>query len=81
MSQFYPYKAIHTKPTFNLDPMQKRTLQNQIECSVIFEMEGLIPVINKLQDVFNTIGSEAINLPQIVVIGNQVMRVCMKLHN
>lgn len=44
-------------------------------------MEGLIPVINKLQDVFNTIGSEAINLPQIVVIGNQVMRVCMKLHN
>lgn len=44
-------------------------------------MEGLIPVINKLQDVFNTIGSEAINLPQIVVIGNQVMRICMKLHN
>lgn len=44
-------------------------------------MEGLIPVINKLQDVFNTIGSEAINLPQIVVIGNQVMRVCMKLYN
>lgn len=22
MSQFYPYKAIHMKPTFNLDPMQ-----------------------------------------------------------
>lgn len=43
-------------------------------------MEGLIPVINKLQDVFNTVGSEAINLPQIVVIGNQVMWVCMKLH-
>ena len=35
-------------------------------------MEGLIPVINKLQDVFNTVGSEVINLPQIVVIGNQV---------
>ncbi|KAK7476319.1 hypothetical protein BaRGS_00032437 [Batillaria attramentaria] len=34
-------------------------------------MEGLIPVINKLQDVFNTVGSEAIQLPQIVVIGNQ----------
>ena len=35
-------------------------------------MEGLIPVINKLQDVFNTVGSEAIQLPQIVVLGNQV---------
>lgn len=35
-------------------------------------MEGLIPVINKLQDVFNTVGSEAIQLPQIVVMGNQV---------
>lgn len=34
-------------------------------------MEALIPVINKLQDVFNTIGSEAIQLPQIVVVGNQ----------
>lgn len=35
-------------------------------------MEGLIPVINKLQDVFNTVGSETIQLPQIVVIGSQV---------
>ncbi|KAL3852739.1 hypothetical protein ACJMK2_016356 [Sinanodonta woodiana] len=34
-------------------------------------MEGLIPVINKLQDVFNTVGSECIQLPQIVVIGSQ----------
>lgn len=38
-------------------------------------MEGLIPVINKLQDVFNTVGSETIQLPQIVVIGSQV---CVK---
>ena len=36
------------------------------------KMEGLIPVINKLQDVFNTVGSETIQLPQIVVIGSQV---------
>jgi len=36
-------------------------------------MEELIPVINKLQDVFNTVGTEAIQLPQIVVIGNQVI--------
>ncbi|PIK41679.1 putative dynamin-1-like protein isoform X2 [Apostichopus japonicus] len=34
-------------------------------------MEALIPVINKLQDVFNTIGSDAIQLPQIVVVGAQ----------
>ncbi|VDM23323.1 unnamed protein product [Hydatigera taeniaeformis] len=34
-------------------------------------METLIPVINKLQDVFNTVGSESLQLPQIVVIGSQ----------
>ncbi|VDP10746.1 unnamed protein product [Soboliphyme baturini] len=34
-------------------------------------MEALIPVINKLQDVFHTIGAETIQLPQIVVIGAQ----------
>ncbi|KAI1305909.1 Dynamin-1-like protein [Halotydeus destructor] len=34
-------------------------------------MEALIPVINKLQDVFNTIGTDAIQLPQIVVVGSQ----------
>lgn len=35
-------------------------------------MEALIPVINKLQDVFNTVGSDAIHLPQIIVLGSQV---------
>ncbi|GAB0089178.1 Dynamin-1-like protein [Sergentomyia squamirostris] len=34
-------------------------------------MEALIPVINKLQDVFNTVGSDLIQLPQIVVLGSQ----------
>eukprot|EP01135_Chromosphaera_perkinsii_P003144 Nk52_evm33s236 gene=Nk52_evmTU33s236 len=34
-------------------------------------MDKLIPVINKLQDVFNTVGSEQIQLPQIVVVGAQ----------
>lgn len=34
-------------------------------------MEALIPVINKLQDVFNTIGADAVQLPQIVVVGTQ----------
>eukprot|EP00088_Acartia_fossae_P032522 TRINITY_DN33296_c0_g1_i10.p1 TRINITY_DN33296_c0_g1~~TRINITY_DN33296_c0_g1_i10.p1 ORF type:complete len:760 (-),score=185.56 TRINITY_DN33296_c0_g1_i10:935-3214(-) len=34
-------------------------------------MENLIPVINKLQDVFNTVGADAIQLPQIVIVGSQ----------
>lgn len=34
-------------------------------------MEKLIPVINKLQDVFNTVGRETIQLPQIAVVGTQ----------
>ncbi|XP_075218786.1 dynamin related protein 1 [Lycorma delicatula] len=34
-------------------------------------MEALIPVINKLQDVFNTVGTDAIQLPQIIVVGTQ----------
>jgi dynamin 1-like protein len=39
-------------------------------------MDALIPVLNKLQDVFNTVGHENIHLPQIVVVGTQV---CFKL--
>lgn len=31
-------------------------------------METLIPVVNKLQDVFGAIGQQAIDLPQIVVV-------------
>ena len=34
-------------------------------------MESLIPVINKLQDIFSTVGTDAIQLPQIVVVGSQ----------
>jgi len=42
-------------------------------------MEKLIPVINKLQDVFHTVGQDAIQLPQIVVVGTQVstLRFCV----
>lgn len=39
---------------------------------VLGVMEALIPVINKLQDVFNTVGADIIQLPQIVVVGTQV---------
>ena len=35
-------------------------------------MDTLIPTINKLQEVFNTVGTESIQLPQIVVVGSQV---------
>lgn len=35
-------------------------------------MEALIPIINKLQDVFNTVGADSLQLPQIVVVGSQV---------
>ncbi|KAL0267916.1 UNVERIFIED_CONTAM: hypothetical protein PYX00_010053 [Menopon gallinae] len=34
-------------------------------------MEALIPVINKLQNVFSTVGADAIQLPQIIVVGTQ----------
>ncbi|MCJ8735348.1 hypothetical protein PDJAM_G00245900 [Pangasius djambal] len=34
-------------------------------------METLIPIINRLQEVFLTIGAEIIQLPQIVVVGSQ----------
>lgn len=44
-------------------------------------MESLIPVINKLQDVFNTVGSDAIQLPQIVVVGSQVISLFSQLSN
>lgn len=40
-------------------------------------MEALIPVINKLQDVFNTVGSDIIQLPQIAVVGTQVRGVTL----
>ncbi|PVZ96537.1 hypothetical protein BB558_007567 [Smittium angustum] len=34
-------------------------------------MDELIPTVNKLQDVFNTLGQDQIDLPQIVVVGSQ----------
>ncbi|PVU95954.1 hypothetical protein BB561_001487 [Smittium simulii] len=34
-------------------------------------MDSLIDTINKLQDVFNTLGQDSIDLPQIVVVGSQ----------
>ncbi len=42
-------------------------------------MDSLIPVLNKLQDVFNTVGHENIHLPQIVVVGTQVSHLRLNL--
>ena len=36
-------------------------------------MDELIPVINKLLDVFKSVGGYAIQLPQIAVVGTQVL--------
>lgn len=54
-------------------------LKSSISFVDLAEMDGLdalIPVINKLQDVFNTVavsgGLNTIELPQIVVVGAQV---------
>uniref|UniRef100_A0A8C7JSD2 Dynamin-1-like protein n=1 Tax=Oncorhynchus kisutch TaxID=8019 RepID=A0A8C7JSD2_ONCKI len=35
-------------------------------------MEALIPVMNKLQDVFNTVGADILQLPQIAIVGTQI---------
>ncbi|KAI0988097.1 hypothetical protein GJ496_011596 [Pomphorhynchus laevis] len=34
-------------------------------------MDELIPILNKLQEVFNIVGTNVIELPQIVVVGSQ----------
>lgn len=52
----------------NLRFLQRRVRQREIAAE---DMEALIPVVNKLQDVFNTVGSDSIQLPQIVVVGGQ----------
>jgi len=51
----------------------KRTFQLKqlVNKKAMESMESLIPVINKLQDVFNTVGADAIQLPQIVIVGSQ----------
>jgi dynamin 1-like protein len=43
----------------------------RIKALATMSMDQLIPVINKLQDVFNALGTDAIDLPQIVVVGSQ----------
>jgi dynamin 1-like protein len=49
-----------------LVPFEYRLYQD-----VNHKMDCLIPVVNKLQDVFGAIGQQSIDLPQIVVVGSQ----------
>lgn len=77
MTHPWPHLQGHFKLT-----VQKRhfVIITRDRCFVLIElhliswkMESLIPVINKLHEVFNTVASESIQLPQIVVIGTQVI--------
>ena len=67
-NQFWKSRSSH-----RVQQRQQRIFQDEAWSKTIKStMESLIPVINKLQDVFNTVGADAIHLPQIVVVGSQV---------
>lgn len=54
-------------------PVRLLLLYQFSKCAqVTRRMETLIPTINRLQEVFLTVGAEIIQLPQIVVVGSQV---------
>ncbi|KAK9329440.1 Dynamin central region-domain-containing protein [Lipomyces starkeyi] len=45
---------------------------SSLSIATMSSLEDLIPIVNKLQDlVFNTIGTDTIDLPQVVVVGSQ----------
>ncbi|KAK9494768.1 Dynamin central region-domain-containing protein [Lipomyces doorenjongii] len=45
---------------------------SSLSITTMSSLEDLIPIVNKLQDlVFNTIGTDTIDLPQVVVVGSQ----------
>nr|XP_033776069.1 dynamin-1-like protein isoform X1 [Geotrypetes seraphini]XP_033776078.1 dynamin-1-like protein isoform X1 [Geotrypetes seraphini] len=52
-------------------PSTKAVVRRSHAARSFQKMETLIPVINKLQEIFITVGAEVIQLPQIVVIGSQ----------
>jgi hypothetical protein len=61
------FPVTRTQSTFET----KQKEMPSVSQSVPESMEDLIPVVNKLQDVFHTIGHETLDLPQIVVVGSQ----------
>lgn len=57
-------------------PISFKSHNNSLKMSTLSttglnKMEDLIPIVNRLQDVFLTIGQETLDLPQIVVVGSQ----------
>jgi hypothetical protein len=44
---------------------------NSVDARIPSSMQDLIPVVNRLQDVFSTLGQDTLDLPQIVVVGSQ----------
>lgn len=63
------FSAAHSAPLLRREGLP--ALPPAPPCFLV-AMETLIPVINKLQEIFNTVGAEIIQLPQIVVVGSQV---------
>lgn len=63
--------AVATRGT-NLDKQEGLFHSSVVSTHNMASLEDLIPVVNKLQDlVFNTIGSDTLDLPQVVVVGSQ----------
>ena len=71
-------------PPFSLQPSARTSIDaamyslspppssfNTGKISGMQSLEDLIPVVNRLQDVFSSIGHEHLDLPQIVVVGSQ----------
>jgi hypothetical protein len=77
LSDSHNTSLINTSTISNSQPI---ALQRTMEWNNVTSMErsdmpleAMIPIMNKLQEIFNTIGGmESIKLPQIVVIGTQV---------
>jgi len=62
------HSALTTHYTLTPFPPSCQTLYTQSKMA----MDGdLIALVNKLQDTFNEIGGDAVDLPQIVVVGSQ----------
>jgi hypothetical protein len=62
---------------FSLQPSQRSsTTEMHPALTGPESLEDLIPIVNRLQDVFSTLGHEQLDLPQIVVVGSQSSGTC-----
>jgi GTP1/Obg family GTP-binding protein len=67
--KFFKFSNFSAPPTRLCRSLNR--LLFQISCLQAHEMNQLIPIVNKLQDVFSTIATNGIDLPQMVVVGSQ----------